>query len=125
MTTVESYVARWVASAPPLSVDQLDRLEAILRPTPLPFQVGDLENYMGVPYDSPSMVRYIKRSVRRQILADPCYYCGGAATQVDHKTPLSRGGAHAPDNWAAACANCNAEKGVLTEDEYQVWKTRT
>jgi 5-methylcytosine-specific restriction endonuclease McrA len=36
---------------------------------------------------------------------------GNEATQVDHLTPQSRGGADEPWNWAAARGPCNLAKG--------------
>ena len=49
-----------------------------------------------------------------------CAYRGEAGPlQVDHRTPLSRGGANSIDNVLPACANCNAEKGQLTEAEFR------
>lgn len=53
-----------------------------------------------------------------------CAYCGvktvrqrGLPTSgtVDHKDPLSDGGADGPWNWAVACWLCNNRKGVLPE----------
>jgi 5-methylcytosine-specific restriction endonuclease McrA len=39
--------------------------------------------------------------------------------QVDHRTPLSRGGANSIDNILPACRRCNTEKGRLTEEEFR------
>lgn len=44
------------------------------------------------------------------IHADPCAYCGKAASEVDHIVPLSDGGQNAWDNLAAACRTCNSSK---------------
>lgn len=41
---------------------------------------------------------------------DPCAYCGGPATDVDHIDAISRGGAHAWWNLTAACRDCNVSK---------------
>jgi 5-methylcytosine-specific restriction endonuclease McrA len=41
---------------------------------------------------------------------DPCVYCGGPSTGIDHITPLSAGGTHTPDNLAPACRSCNLSK---------------
>lgn len=48
----------------------------------------------------------------RDLLAQPCYYCGGIATQIDHYTPLARGGTHTIENLRPACASCNHRKGA-------------
>jgi 5-methylcytosine-specific restriction endonuclease McrA len=56
-----------------------------------------------------------------------CEYCGDDLgyrrdmTQ-DHRTPVCRGGSDAIDNLAVACARCNMEKNIMTEDEYAQWK---
>lgn len=44
------------------------------------------------------------------ILNDPCAYCGGPTTTVDHIVPVSRGGDGEWDNIAPACKSCNSEK---------------
>lgn len=49
----------------------------------------------------------------------PCVYCGtDAASTVDHRTPLSRGGTDDGDNLVSACFDCNVRKGKRTADEY-------
>jgi len=49
-----------------------------------------------------------------------CAYCGGLGPlEVDHRTPLSRGGTNSIDNVLPACANCNRKKGQLTEPEFR------
>lgn len=44
------------------------------------------------------------------ILRDPCAYCGGEATTLDHIVPLSDGGTHDWDNLTPACKPCNSRK---------------
>lgn len=39
-----------------------------------------------------------------------CQYCGGAAEDVDHVVPRSKGGRHAWENVVAACRRCNSRK---------------
>jgi hypothetical protein len=54
--------------------------------------------------------------------AEHCHYCQkplGDKRQIDHKVPLSRGGAHALENMAPACPSCNESKGHMTEDEFR------
>ena len=49
-----------------------------------------------------------------------CAYRGEAGPlQVDHRTPLNRGGANSIDNILPACRKCNTEKGQLTEEEFR------
>lgn len=45
-----------------------------------------------------------------------CAYCrgGGVPLEVDHLTPLSRGGRHEAANVVPACRSCNATKGSRT-----------
>ncbi len=50
-----------------------------------------------------------------------CYYCGTpvfAAYHLDHKEPLSRGGADRLANLCIACPFCNVSKKDKTEQEY-------
>lgn len=39
-----------------------------------------------------------------------CQYCGGAAENLDHVVPRSRGGQHVWENVVASCRRCNATK---------------
>jgi 5-methylcytosine-specific restriction endonuclease McrA len=49
-----------------------------------------------------------------------CAYRGEVGpVQVDHRTPLTRGGANSIDNILPACRKCNTEKGQLTEAEFR------
>lgn len=48
----------------------------------------------------------------RVLLADPCSYCGAAATQVDHIVPFAAGGTDDWTNYTSACAPCNQSKGM-------------
>ncbi len=58
-----------------------------------------------------------------------CVYCGNAVKRqaadsprkltIDHRTPLIRGGADAPSNWAICCWWCNQAKGNMTEAEFR------
>jgi len=51
-----------------------------------------------------------------------CYYCGcdlsKSGTNLEHKTPLSRGGKHSMDNMVISCPSCNRSKHSKTEEEY-------
>lgn len=41
--------------------------------------------------------------------------------QIDHKTPISRGGSNDIENLAPACGWCNAQKNDMTRDEYHLY----
>ena len=56
-----------------------------------------------------------------------CYYCGDSFFingtleyyfEIEHKTPVSRGGPNDISNIALACRECNARKGVQTAEEF-------
>lgn len=50
-----------------------------------------------------------------------CAYCLlpiGWDAQVDHATPLARGGRHSIENLCLACIRCNQLKGQLTVEEF-------
>jgi 5-methylcytosine-specific restriction endonuclease McrA len=49
-----------------------------------------------------------------------CAYRGEAGPlEVDHRTPLKRGGRNSIDNVLPACGNCNRAKGQLNEAEFR------
>ncbi|AGT13865.1 hypothetical protein WHEELER_74 [Mycobacterium phage Wheeler] len=53
-----------------------------------------------------------------------CYYTGellGPDFHLDHKMPVSRGGAHAVDNIVPCTSWVNVSKGPRTEQEYREW----
>lgn len=58
----------------------------------------------GVRYDAEG------REYVALILKDPCVYCGGDASEVDHITPITKGGSGQAMNLAPACRTCNARK---------------
>lgn len=50
-----------------------------------------------------------------------CRYCKamlGRDKELDHRIPISRGGAHALENVCWACRDCNRRKGVRPESEF-------
>lgn len=60
-----------------------------------------------------------------------CFYCGKSLYwigyqdyHVDHKTPISRGGANDISNIALTCPSCNLKKGAMTEGEYKLFTKR-
>jgi hypothetical protein len=61
------------------------------------------------------------RPLRRKILyrdARICQYCGGAAVEVDHIIPRSKGGTNEESNLVACCLLCNRSKGDKTVEEW-------
>lgn len=61
----------------------------------------------------------IARILARQ--SGRCAYCGDAlpsAWHLDHRVPLSRGGASDMDNLCAACPSCNCRKYTRTAEEF-------
>lgn len=48
------------------------------------------------------------------LLQDPCSYCGGPGGELDHISPISKGGGGHWSNLAAACRTCNASKNDET-----------
>jgi HNH endonuclease len=54
--------------------------------------------------------------------AHPCPYCSAPidilSMQLDHKTPLRRGGGPELDNLQCICKRCNQVKGELTHEEF-------
>lgn len=47
-----------------------------------------------------------------------CAYCGDVAKELDHITPVSRGGSDSPSNVAASCVSCNRRKAARTATEF-------
>jgi 5-methylcytosine-specific restriction endonuclease McrA len=54
----------------------------------------------------------------RSLPQDCCAYCGGPPEQIDHCTPLARGGTNTLDNIVYACAYCNLHKADRTVLEF-------
>ena len=54
-----------------------------------------------------------------------CFYCAADLTlgkpDLDHKTPISRGGTNDPDNLCWACSRCNRRKHTRTAEEFARW----
>lgn len=70
-------------------------------------------------YDQ-GVVRFIRR-----VLSDSCRYCeadlnGGG--EVDHLTPVARGGSSAKGNLTLSCQPCNRAKLSKTLDEFMEWR---
>lgn len=66
-----------------------------------------------------------------------CWYCGyqvgdgqksryyATYPNIDHQTPVARGGTNDPDNLVFACAKCNRTKKSLTLEEFRGHLTDT
>lgn len=55
-----------------------------------------------------------------------CYFCKNQITidsiEIDHLTPISRGGTNEYSNLAGCCAGCNKAKATRTEAEFIEWR---
>jgi hypothetical protein len=70
--------------------------------------------------------RSVSAKRRREVLeSGGCVYCGGFADEVDHITPVSRGGGNERENLAPACFLCNREKLDFTPEEWEAWRIET
>ena len=61
----------------------------------------------------------------RKILKNCCRYCGNSLEdneEIDHITPLSRGGSNNPENLTLACRRCNRDKRDKTLIEFLLWR---
>lgn len=69
----------------------------------------------------------------RYIQEDACYYCGlemlrdtpnddPRKENLEHLTPLSRGGMHCWTNTVLACAKCNLSKATKTMEEFMEYR---
>lgn len=61
-------------------------------------------------------------SLMLEMQARCCAYCrkpfGPSGYELEHMTPISRGGVHGFDNIVLACPSCNRRKGTRTMKEY-------
>jgi 5-methylcytosine-specific restriction endonuclease McrA len=63
----------------------------------------------------------------RLVLGDSCRYCGEklhGGGEVDHMTPISRGGDNSALNLTLACLRCNRDKHAKTAEEFLAWRRR-
>lgn len=61
----------------------------------------------------------------RIVVEDKCFFCGKALLgkgDLEHLTPVSRGGSNYPSNLTLSCQNCNKEKTNKTLGEYIAWR---
>ncbi|HUR18027.1 MAG TPA: HNH endonuclease [Acidimicrobiales bacterium] len=84
--------------------DAVFRSERAVFPEP---SVIRLSYFVRVPYQTRVALN------RRAVFArdgHSCQYCGGAAENIDHVVPRSKGGLHTWENVVAACRPCNTRK---------------
>ncbi|QBY56073.1 HNH endonuclease [Cupriavidus oxalaticus] len=63
-------------------------------------------------------------AIRRE-LADACRFCAlplNRQGEVEHLTPVARGGTSNPNNLTLACSRCNLAKGNKTLTEFNEWR---
>ncbi|MFN3505261.1 MAG: HNH endonuclease [Caldimicrobium sp.] len=65
---------------------------------------------------------------RKKLERGICYYCGRKVSPeeltMDHRIPLSRGGASTRENIVPACRDCNAKKKYLSPWEWEEYLMR-
>ena len=75
-----------------------------------------------LPYSQAQFVTWLRTQIEYNAVL--CPYCRAAidiiSMQLDHKTPLNRGGGPGLDNKQVICARCNSAKGEFTEYEYNL-----
>jgi 5-methylcytosine-specific restriction endonuclease McrA len=54
-----------------------------------------------------------------------CPYCADPVKEIDHKQPLSKGGAHALENLQMLCQDCNRSKHDMTDEEFREFRKAT
>ena len=79
-------------------------------------------------------VRGTSKSMKNRLVRDSlenkgyieCYYCNKrleeSETEIEHKTPVSRGGKNKRSNVVLSCNECNREKGIKTEKEFNEFR---
>jgi 5-methylcytosine-specific restriction endonuclease McrA len=69
----------------------------------------------GAAYTTPEKI-----AARMALYGERCYYCSGPFEHVEHRIPLTRGGAHLPANMVPSCKSCNSRKHRRTEREFRL-----
>lgn len=97
------------------------------------FRVSEKKNTAGIITQVGRPLPFTLREFREWLLAGPfagswdkavqCSYCrrwlNASNFVTDHREPLKYGGSLDFDNLAIACADCNNEKGVMSEAGYR------
>ena len=79
-------------------------------------QLREASTVGEMPKDLPSL---------RAFLGDACRYCSAPLNgmgEIDHLTPIARGGTNKENNLTLACSSCNKSKTSKTFDEYLNWR---
>lgn len=53
---------------------------------------------------------------------ETCPYCDNPVKEIDHRTPLSKGGEHVLDNLEMLCMDCNRSKHDMTSEEFREFR---
>ena len=73
-----------------------------------------------LPYTQAEFMKWLWTQIQFQAI--PCPFCrvpiDVLSMQLDHKTPLRRGGSMAFENRECICKRCNQVKGELTREEF-------
>ncbi len=71
------------------------------------------------------------KGLKQQLMSrqdDTCVYCGHRRTartlDIDHMTPVVRGGSNEPSNLQVICRPCNQRKGLQTDQEFRARYSR-
>lgn len=66
--------------------------------------------------------------IRQLLMQNKCTYCGRELTwkekEIEHKTPISKGGGNDNNNLCLSCPDCNGEKGDMTYSEYMAYRKK-
>jgi hypothetical protein len=72
-----------------------------------------------------SIIGEVDVQALRRVLADRCRYCDAALNgsgELDHLTPVARGGSGRSHNVTLSCMPCNRSKLAKTLDEFLSWR---
>lgn len=75
--------------------------------------------------DASSAIVGVNIAALRKALSDKCRYCDAAlygGGEVDHLTPVARGGSGRVNNLTICCRACNRAKLAKTLDEFFTWR---
>jgi len=85
--------------------------------------VRKAKKYRGGPALANIIQRVYEDSIKKYGTLT-CYLCEEPVKfgkdQLEHKTPVSRGGGHTYENLGVSCAKCNNRKRQMTEKEYRL-----
>ena len=91
-------------------------------PRPLPLYCQPIPGFKAKS-KAASVVRIVNKIARLKVQGGRCPYCTVPLTvraaTVEHRKPISRGGADHLSNIDATCEPCNRGKGSLTRNEFE------